>query len=156
MSREISSTAPSVKGYSADHCILWVRTNDKNSLLHAMQPRKIRRLQISDRDSPEEIALAEQRRRLGLRLQRLPYRYYGVLSSSKYIKGVDIAEHVEWIFSNLRSKFNLNEWRMHGAEYGLSHGWWGGLGTGHGLTIPPRLGEILLEHNVGLEISLYA
>ena len=137
------------------HCILCVRSNEVPPLVQAMLPRRVQRLKITDRDSPEEKAATERKRRLGFSLPPPPFRYFGVLSSSGQVKGPDILRHVEWLFSNFRPEFDLTEWKSIGAEYELSFAWWGGLGTAYGPSIAPELADILARHRVTLGISVY-
>lgn len=140
---------------SLDYCILWVKTNDKKSLLEAILPRRGKRISIVDRESEEELASAKRRRERGFPAADPNYRYYGTISSLHYVKGVDVSEHVVWVFSNLKPNFNMGQWAAKGAEYGLSHGWWSGMGTDYGPIISAEVGGLLVKHNISLQISLY-
>lgn len=138
-----------------DHCLLWVKINNRQTLLDAMIPRRSRRISITDHHSEEAKISAERRRRFSLPLIDEKYRYFGVISSLNYVKGPDISEHIRWIMSNIKPSFRLIQWAAEGGEYGLSHGWWSGIGTGYGPKISPEIGELLAIHNINLEISLY-
>lgn len=141
---------------SYDYCILWVRINNHQLLIDAMLPRRVQRISITNRHSEQARASAKRRIDLGFPAEDEAHQYYGVISSLNRIKGTDVSEHVEWIFSNFKPEFSMSSWTNHGAEFGLSYGWWGGTGTGYGPMISPRVGGLLLKHNIQLEISLYS
>ncbi|WP_156920099.1 hypothetical protein [Comamonas composti] len=137
------------------HCILVVESNDCNEILQAMLPKRVKRMKIKDRDSPEEMVALAKKYSLGFPALSIPFRYSGILSSSGFVKGPNLLAHIEWIFSNFKPEFKLTEWSSSGASYELSFAWWGGLGTAYGPMISPELADILTKHRIPLEISIY-
>ncbi|MPM55908.1 hypothetical protein SDC9_102706 [bioreactor metagenome] len=137
------------------HCILVVKSNNVQLILDGLLSRRAQRMKIFDSKSPESKTANKLKKKLGFPVHKDPYRYTGILSSEGFIKGDNIFNHIDWIFSNFKPDFNTNEWEHSGMYYQLSFAWWGGLGTGYGPKISSELARKLTKYNIDLEISIY-
>jgi hypothetical protein len=128
-----------------------------------MPPRVFLRKMLGDLDfedyrSASNLARAERLNKVGAGwslVQRNDLaRYCWTLSSKEKIESDDLYEHVSWLAGSLQPGFTLKTLASMGFEYGIS-AYWGGGGTGGGPLITPRLSELLVRHDVNLDIGFY-
>ena len=147
-------------------CNLYIKSDTKNTPANIFEPAVIRMLEFYDRESAIGLATTErlrktfehwpsdQKGRRPIIRSDLP-RYFWTLSSQKAVSTDedDPYIHVSWLLSRLKGVL-VSDLIEQGIECKLSF-YWGGLGTGGGPLIAPRLSELLHKHQVYLGIGFY-
>lgn len=83
-------------------------------------------------------------------------RYVWYLDSREGVS-TDVSDpyvHVSWLFSQLKPGFLFASVVNQGIESSLGF-YWGGNGTGGGPFISPKLAELLVCHQIGLDVGFY-
>ncbi|CAN7436126.1 hypothetical protein LJR129_002816 [Acidovorax sp. LjRoot129] len=106
--------------------------------------------------SPARIASAERWKAAGF-VQRFDLPRYAWSYDSQNAVTSDVWDpypHVEWLLSQLKSGISLATERALGTETHLGF-FWGGGGTGGGPFISVQLAELLVHHQIALDIGFY-
>jgi hypothetical protein len=138
------------------YCSLFMRS-DRQDQAHALfEPSVIASLQFEDLHSPERLARSQRLRSVGLVSRSDLPRYSWSLNSGETV-GTDETDpyiHVAWLLSQFKPGISLVSERDRGVEFSLSF-YWGGGGTGGGPFISTALAELLLRHQLGLDVGFY-
>ena len=113
-------------------------------------------IECDDLHSPARLASAERLRAAGL-VRRVDLPRYAWTFDSEQAIGSDVWDpypHVEWLLSRLRPGTSLAAERAAGTETHLGF-FWGGRGTGGGPFISVQLAEMLVRHQIALDIGFY-
>jgi hypothetical protein len=107
-------------------------------------------------DFDARIARSQRLRTVGLVMRSDLPRYSWTLDSREAVgtSETDPLVHVAWLLSQLKPGISLEAARGGGVESCLGF-YWGGRGTGGGPFISPALAELLVRHQLGLDVGFY-
>jgi hypothetical protein len=138
------------------YCTFFVNSNDAQAASRILSSEILETIECDDLRSPERLASVERLRAAGfLRRADLP-RYAWAFDSEHAIgpEELDPYPHVEWLLSRLKPGTSLAAERAAGTETHLGF-FWGGRGTGGGPFISVQLAELLVRHQIALDVGFY-
>jgi hypothetical protein len=138
------------------YCTFFLRSDELNAPSSIFLPDAIEALEYEDSRSPARLARVQSLRGVGsITRSDLP-RYGWYLDTRKAIEAdeCDPFVHVSWLLSQLKPSVLLAEARKQGVESSLGF-YWGGSGTGGGPFFSVRLAELLVRHQIGLDVGFY-
>lgn len=134
------------------YCLFYVRSNAASLPDEMLRRGALARFDFSDAESAREKASANRLAQRGVRVRK-PFRFTWVLSSKGKCDG-DLFQHLKWILKSMRPSYHLPSLRECGGEYGISV-FWEGNGTGGGPNISVAVSELLVSHQIPLDIAFY-
>jgi hypothetical protein len=138
------------------YCTLIIRSDREREAEALFRPEALDLLEADDNFSPARLASAERLRSKGfVRRADLP-RFTWRLDSRDGVKSelFDLQAHVSWLLSQFKTPASLEQARGLGTEALLSL-YYGGNGTGGGPFISMSLAEVLLRHQMDLQVGFY-
>lgn len=138
------------------YCTFFLRSDDRDAPSKIFIPDVVDALAFDDNQSAANLASAQRLRAVGfIRRSDLP-RYSWHLDTRDEVDSdeIDPFVHVSWLLSKLRSGISLPEANKNGIESLLAF-YWGGNGTGGGPFISVRLAELLVRHQINLDVGFY-
>jgi hypothetical protein len=138
------------------YCTFFLKSNDAQAASRILLPQIMESVQCDVLQSPAALASAERLRSAGL-VRRIDLPRYSWTFDSEQAIGSDIRDpypHVAWLLSQLRPETSLATERAAGSESHLGF-FWGGMGTGGGPFISVALAELLVRHQIALDVGFY-
>jgi hypothetical protein len=138
------------------YCSLFIRSDHRDEAVALFMPDVVDSLEFEDLHSSERLARSQGLRSVGLVMRSDSPRYWWALHSRDAVgtSEMDLQIHVAWLLSQLIAGINLGVERARGVECSLGC-FWGGRGTGGGPFVSPALAQMLLKHQLGLDVGFY-
>lgn len=138
------------------YCTFFLRSDEMNAPSKIFVPDVVDALDFDDNLSAARLASAQRLQAMGLiKRSDLP-RYVWYLDTRDEVDPdeIDPFVHVSWLLSKLKPGVSLAEENRNGIESSLGF-YWGGNGTGGGPYISVRLAELLVRHQINLDVGFY-
>lgn len=138
------------------YCTFFLKSNDSRAASRILSRELLETIERDDLRSPARLASAERLRAAGF-VQRLDLPRYAWNFDSRNAVSPDVWDpypHVEWLLSRLNSDISLTTERGSGTETHLGF-FWGGGGTGGGPFVSVQLAELLVRHQIALDVGFY-
>jgi hypothetical protein len=138
------------------YCTFFLRSDAEDAPSKVFLPEAIEALDFQDNQSPERLASAQRMRAVGFVPRSDLPRFVWYLDSREEVEETDfdVFTHVSWILSQLRPGVSLADAREQGIESSLGF-FWSGNGTGGGPFISLQLAELLVKHQIALDVGFY-
>ncbi len=138
------------------YCTFFLRSDDSDAPSKIFLPDVIDALDFQDNQSAARLATVQRLRAVGFVPRSDMPRYAWYLDTRETVDSTEFDPfvHVSWLLSQLKPGVLLAEARKKGIESSLGF-YWGGNGTGGGPFISVRLSELLMRHQIGLEVGFY-
>lgn len=138
------------------YCTFFLRSDDRDAPSKIFLSDVVDALDFDDNQSSARIASAQRLRAVGFITRSDLPRYAWRLDTRDEVDSdeIDPFVHVSWLLSKLRPGVSLPEANMNGIESLLGF-YWGGNGTGGGPFISVRLAELLVRHQINLDVGFY-
>jgi hypothetical protein len=138
------------------YCTFFLRADNKDAAADIFESSAVQALAFEDEQSPIRLASSKRMRAAGLVMRNDLPRFTWNLDTRQTI-GTDECDpfvHVSWLLSQLKPGVLLAEARSRGVESSLGF-YWGGRGTGGGPFISHALAELLMRHQIDLDVGFY-
>lgn len=138
------------------YCTLFLRSDERDALSEILLPALTEALDPDDNQSPANLARTQRMRTAGFVTRSDLPRYAWCLDSRERV-GSDESDpfaHVSWLLSQLKPGVLLGDARKQGLEASLGF-FWGGQGTGGGPFISAQFADLLVRHQIGLDVGFY-
>ena len=138
------------------YCSLFVRSDRENEAKALFRGKTLDLLKLEDNLSPLRVASAERLRAKGFVMRNDLPRFRWILDTNERFDAdtFDLFTHVSWLLAKLKPSVSLEEARSRGVESFLSL-YYGGNGTGGGPYISAELAELLVRHQISMQVGFY-
>lgn len=138
------------------YCTFFLRSDSEDAPSELLLPSALELLNFDDNHSLERLASAQRMRATGFVPRSDLPRYVWYLDSREGVdeSDFDLFVHVCWILSQLKPGVSLAEAGKRGIETLLGF-YWSGNGTGGGPFVSVPLAELLVKHQIALDVGFY-
>lgn len=138
------------------YCTFFLRSDDPDAASKILASNSVAELDFEDNYSEFNLARAQRWRAAGFIARSDLPRYRWLFHSKGSVDSdeIDPFVHVSWLMSQLKPDVSLAQAREDGIETSLGF-YWGGNGTGGGPFISVRLAELLVRHEIDMDVGFY-